>query len=928
MRPIQLTMSAFGPYAGLTSLDLTKLGTHGLYLITGDTGAGKTTIFDAIAFALYGEVSGENRRAHMLRSKYADADTPTFVELTFAYRDVRYTIRRNPEYTRQARRGGGQTLERAAAELTMPDGHVISKWREATAAIHEIMGVDHAQFTQIAMIAQGDFLKLLLASTDERKEIFRHIFKTDRYAQLQDRLKAAVAELTKGYAALKTELAVQVRQIDCPPDSPLAETLAAHTEMWMAAKPALAPLSALIARDNADAQASLSQLDEAEKALEAVHQTIGKVEEADKARAALDAEARKLAQNADVLQALQAQLSDMEAERPAHDALATEIARLENMLPQYDELDILTKDKTEKQLALVQAQADAETARSKAAELADKAERQKTGIATLQGIEAHLERLKNKIDAAQRLSSQLDELAELLRTYATLTAALQAKQNAYEITAENAAQARCAYERLNRLFLDNQAGILAAKLTDGEKCPVCGATTHPFPALPPDGAPSEDALQAAQAQAEALAKSAAQHSTEAGEIRGRLTAAEADLLVRAASQLGIAAPINHAAMPAIATMLSEHRTAAAESVQQLDAQRRAAQADAENKAKAEKLLPDLENRAQHAKTQADTLDAQIAALQAALTIRQETAKRFADTLPFASRLEALAALAAHKAKRDAWTTREAQLRTAQRTAQEAVTLSHGTRAALEKQLAGAPLAVLDEATAQRNALAKQKDILQAVHMQTAARLDRNSRTLDALTVKTQALDAAEQQLSWTKALSDTANGSLASREKIMLETYVQMQYFERVITKANVRFMAMSGGQYELARCLAAENNRAQSGLDLDVVDHYNSSQRNVRTLSGGESFMASLSLALGLSDEMQESAGFIRLDTMFIDEGFGSLDENALRLALKTLHDMSGGHRLVGIISHVSELKERIDKKIIITKSRDGASHADVILA
>ena len=189
MRPLKLTLSAFGPYAGRTVLELSKLGTNGLYLITGDTGAGKTTIFDAITYALYGEASGDHRDPSMFRSKYADAETPTEVELVFSYADKTYTVRRNPEYERPKARGEGYTVQKADAELRYPDGRVVTRLKEVNAAVREIMGVNRDQFLQIAMIAQGDFLKLLLATTEDRKAIFRRIFNTQPFLRLQERLK-------------------------------------------------------------------------------------------------------------------------------------------------------------------------------------------------------------------------------------------------------------------------------------------------------------------------------------------------------------------------------------------------------------------------------------------------------------------------------------------------------------------------------------------------------------------------------------------------------------------------------------------------------------------------------------------------------------------------------------------------------------------
>ena len=225
MRPIRLVMSAFGPYAGRTELELSKLGTSGLYLITGDTGAGKTTIFDAIAFALYGEASGTAREAGMLRSQYADITTPTEVELTFEYKGRQYVLRRNPEYTRPRTRGDGLTTEKAGAELHYPDGRVETRLKDVNRAIVEIMGVDRNQFAQIVMIAQGDFLKLLIAPTEERKKIFQKIFRTERFQLLQDKLKAESNALKNEHEKVSSGLRQYMEGIVCAADSPFADAV-------------------------------------------------------------------------------------------------------------------------------------------------------------------------------------------------------------------------------------------------------------------------------------------------------------------------------------------------------------------------------------------------------------------------------------------------------------------------------------------------------------------------------------------------------------------------------------------------------------------------------------------------------------------------------------------------------------------------------
>ena len=331
MRPLKLTMSAFGPYAGQTTVDFDALGTTGLYLITGDTGAGKTTIFDAIAYALYGEASGETRESSMLRSKYAEPETPTFVELIFANGGERYTVRRNPEYTRPKTRGTGTTVQKADAELTMPDGRVITKTREVTAAVTEVIGVDRAQFSRIAMIAQGEFRRLLLAQTDERKAIFRQIFRTGKYLALQNRLKDDAAALEKRCGELVAALRSTAETIDC--DDPDALPDAEDTDALLTA------LDALIDAD-ADARAQTNTKHEQAKAQHARLLTdLGKAQAVEQARAELKAAEADLQQAQREQASARAALDTAEAKQPDMEQLLQDIARLQDALSQYEQLD-------------------------------------------------------------------------------------------------------------------------------------------------------------------------------------------------------------------------------------------------------------------------------------------------------------------------------------------------------------------------------------------------------------------------------------------------------------------------------------------------------------------------------------------------------------------------------------------------------------
>ena len=376
-----------------------------------------------------------------------------------------------------------------------------------------------------------------------------------------------------------------------------------------------------------------------------------------------------------------------------------------------------------------------------------------------------------------------------------------------------------------------------------------------------------------------------------------------------------------------AEILDEEIRRQSQLLEELDGQLKAVEAQVSRKAAIEKERPRLTK-------ELDEMGAEIRSLSDSLTHRaaeemaaSEQADALRKTLRYDSRDKADEAVAAMEKKREDIESAVRETRKAMEDCDKKITVLRGKIEETTKLLKNDEKVDREEADARRKELVYEKKILQKDIGDIRLRLSSNLRTRDAMTEKMKELKAIDSKWSWVGALSDTANGNIAGKEKIMLETFVQTAYFDRVISRANVRLMVMTGGQYELKRSRQAENNRSQSGLELDVTDHYNGSERSVKTLSGGESFKASLSLALGLADELQATAGGIRLDTMFVDEGFGSLDEESLQQALKALADLAEGNRLVGIISHVSDLKERIDRQIVVKKDRNGGSRVQVVI-
>ncbi len=921
MRPIRLTLSAFGPYAGKTVFEMDKLGTQGLYLITGDTGAGKTTIFDAITFALYGEPSGETRETAMLRSKYAAEDTPTEVELTFAYAGKTYHVVRNPEYDRPAKRGDGTVRQKADATLTYPDGRVVTKLREVNQAVCEIMGIDRGQFTQIAMIAQGDFLKLLLASTEDRKKIFRQIFQTGRYQVLQERLKAASGELNKTCETLQASLRQSIESVLCPPDSEQAADWNTAVQGKLPMEDTIALLDTLCKQDETAQIACQTQLETIEQTLQTAQTQLGTAQQLQKAQAQLQTAQQEVAALAPQMAIWQTAYAKEQEKKPLRDALAEQIVQAKQALPRYDERDALQARLTQTTQTLAAAAQALDKHRADKKTLLTHVEQAQQELTLYKDAGAQQEKLQHMQKDLLARQKRMDELANLQQEWTKLDGRLAKAQARYTAQAQQAAQVQATYDRLHRAFLDEQAGVLAQTLAEHMPCPVCGSVDHPTPAQLTEHAPTAAALEQAKAQADTAQAQAAQASTAAAQCRGQAETAQTEILRRAAEALGdgtwedIPAKMQAAAAE-IAVQLGENQVAQQEMTQKL-----------QRAAKIEAWLPKQAGKQQQ-------LEDAIAAAQTALATGERDTQNLLDAiethgkrLAFATRAQAETALKAQEKQLESM---QNALESAQKTLQQGksrMDALQGTVAALTTQTQDTAPIDLAALTTQLTALQQDKQGKTAQHTQIISRLDRNRALLTQMHTQQDKLAAAETRWSWVRTLSNTASGNLSGRERVMLETYVQMTYFDRILVRANTRLMQMTGGQYELRRSTVAENNRSQSGLDLDVLDHYNGSVRSVKTLSGGESFKASLSLALGLSDEIQSAAGGIQLDTMFVDEGFGSLDESSLQQAMQALAGLATGNRLVGIISHVAELKERIDMQILVKKERNGGSSAKIIV-
>ena len=932
MRPLRLTLSAFGPYAAEITLDLEKLGRGGLYLITGDTGAGKTTIFDAITYALYDHSSSGIREGSMLRCKYADDKTPTFVELEFEVHGVRYTVRRNPEYQRPKARGEGMTTEKADATLTYPDDRPpVTKAKDVTAAVQEIIGLDYNQFSQIVLIAQGQFTKLLNASTEERSRIFRKLFRTQRYAQLQERLQAEASALNQQRTAQNAKLDSLLGGLQFSPKDPDAEALRALCAQTVP-ETALALLDALTARQAAALEEAGTALQATEAQLDTVQQQLGAAAQAQRLAQQLAVRQAELAAAKPALDAARAEADRHAGDAAQLDALTAQVTQAQSALAAYDALDTLCRQQTEARDAARLAAAQAQKRRTQLDNLNAALTAAETELAALADADTRLLALQTRSAQLAQRGEALAKLEQRLADCQRQAKAAHKAQENYRAAAAAQDEARARRDALERAFLDAQAGLLAESLVEGAPCPVCGSTHHPARALLPHTAPTQAQVEAARQAAAETDRQAQNASAAAQSALAAANEAKTSLRRDAETLLPERFTTPEGTVPltfALMTNVLAEETAALQTAQadcaarcrQTEADcRRKAQLEADRQAKT-RQRPALEQAAAEADRSAAAQNASADALEGQIAERRAA-------LPYPRRADAQAALdkleADRRTLRTGMDTAQRKLKQAEQAvaaAEAAVEALTAQQTAAQKEL---PARSAEELTAQQTALTAARETLRSREKQLSAQLLPNRKTAAQYRAAAEARQALESRWQWVSALAATAGGTLTSKQKIKLEAYIQMNYLDRILRYANTRLMQMTAGQYELER-IGAENQRSQSGLDLGVIDHYNGTRRSVKTLSGGESFKASLALALGLSDEVQSTAGGIRLDTLFLDEGFGSLDEESLEQAIRVLSGLTEGDRLVGIISHVGALKDRIDRQVVVHKARTGGSTVEL---
>lgn len=939
-----MKISAFGPYKDEEEIDFRSLD-GGVFLITGDTGSGKTSVFDAISFALYGEASGNIRLSSMMRSDFAKEKTETFVELLFENNGQEYFVRRSPEYLRAKKRGEGYTKKSADAILKYPDGRIVHRYQQVTSEVIQILGITKEQFNNIAMIAQGDFMRLILAKSDERSKIFRDIFDTHVYLDLQSGLKQEMFNRMGENKDYENSIFQYENDTLCDDKSQYSGeylSILKNKNINEISK-FMRIMDKIVKEDNEIYKKQMDEKLSIDALSELISEYLELEKDNEKLKRSLNEKNRIILDNQESLKKTEEEVRTHTDKKAERDKDFEKLTHLKSKLAEYDILDgkILAKKAYEDELKQIEEALEKIVKEEKAKEekqnvLAGIKEQYEKARIEKAGIELQL----NHLEETDRLLSNIIERKKNIKTYEKNLSKeqeiyLNLEQELNSINKESA--------KVSELFMRNQAGIMAENLAEGEPCPVCGSRVHPVKAEVLTETATWDEVKRLRKESDKAAKKCEKSAGDCSRIRGRLEQEKLELekdivkynerkypeqpeqtvdisediqkdnqlrielesritlLINEKNKWNDFMEKNHniseqiKQIKEVFEMLSTKKRELEESIQTKQVELAGIRAEIEGiknnlnfetKKKAEDEAKELErfinaydNKLEELKAKVDKIKTKKSADEAELNMLKKNIRE-----------------------------NEKKIKKAfERIKEKSPDLASSDR--VSKEVMKDKKSEADSASSK---LAKETG-------ETEFRIRTNQISIKKLKAILDKRESAVNEYLRYRKLSDVANGNVQGREKLTFERYVQGTYFEYIIMAANKRLSIMTEGRYELIKRKDG-GLRNQSGLELDVKDAYTGKVRSVNTLSGGEAFKASLSMALGLSDVVQSYAGGIKLDSMFIDEGFGSLDEESLDKAIDILSGLSGKNRMIGIISHVSALKSRIDKKIEITKTINGS--------
>ena len=930
MRPNKLVLSAFGPYASKVELDLSQLGENGVYLITGDTGAGKTTIFDAITFALFGKPSGDIRDVKTLRSEYANEEIETYVELDFIYHDEEYHIYRRPEYTYTHVQKNGEVKQRSKATdayLILPNGDRIVKPTEVTKQVEQLLGMKRDQFRQIAMIAQGSFLEILNADTKERGRLFEKVFMTSKYSVLMDRLNQMAKESSIALNDAKLRLQQIISDIRVP------EILQEQYEQTLKtfAMNDIQPVYDLLDNIIIGAKEGIENLQKQKEQVQKQLQKSRK-EETEKTKQLQDLLSLEKLLKEKPVKEEKANLyterlkTDGEKYRIQIDALKKEQAQIEHELPEYAGLTKLTAKLAEIKKQGSSVLKDLETKTSLKKQLDEDITLKQKEAQILTDSELSLNKLFIKEEEIEKKISAFYHASMIQSNYQNAVDNLKEKTQSLQESTDRKAMLQKQYDDAQLSYFANQAGLLASRLIKGEPCPVCGSIEHPRPASYSDQLVTQEEINQYKKKADQVEKEyqVASKACVDANLKMSTLQNELELVLKSVTEQTI--PLGN-----VKTFIDEHTVQLKKEQKEISTRIKQLQQQSKRYQELLKMIPKLQQKL----TALAEEVSQSEITQAKLSVEHEQIqKQVQETtakLKYSSETEAKNRVAILAKQILEYQQQIDQLANESKLAMDELVYVSAQIDMLREKVDSS----IDKIPLQKNQLGllqaeienlqvQQEEILKSIHDTQMYESDAQD-TKKKIKSESDTYQTKLSRYSSLRELADVAMGNgRSSKEKITLQEYVQIAYLDRMIHKANERYLSMSNQQYQLVRSAGTKDKRSHEALDLDVIDFSNGSIRPVSSLSGGESFIASLALALGMSDEIQSQAGGIQIDTMFIDEGFGTLDRDSLNNAIQTLMKLSGENRLVGIISHVKELKERIHKGIIVTKDLHG-SHGSV---
>ncbi|MFR8146197.1 MAG: AAA family ATPase [Clostridia bacterium] len=891
MKPINLKISAFGPYKDEVNIDFTKLGENGIFLITGDTGAGKTSIFDAISFAIFGEVSGSNRPIQTLRSDFADINIDTYVELEFVHKNRKYKILRNPSYEKPKKKGEGFTKKSADASLEYDDV-VVSGIKNVDIKIEEILGINAKQFKQISMLAQGEFLKILFAESKERTEIFRKIFDTNIYNSIARKLKEKLKTNEDKLKELKNSFITNTANI-----------------LWEEEK-----------NINLDNKINEIDIDNVLKELEQ------ELEENKEENTNIEEEITKQEKEIKVIEENISKQEELNLKIENYKQLLTkqneykkqeeEIEKLKNKIAQNQKIREIIKPKADKvnneKEIIKKLEKDLDTIKRNIQIGNAKEKEHEKKVEIVNKIGEKYKEYNNYLE----IKKELLEKANIIKNIENLEITKNNYLKEYEQLEKEYKIINNEYLEKESEFFKEQVGIIAEKLEENKPCPVCGSITHPNIAKKSASVLSKEELEKIKKNLEIKQNNKLKKQEECIKVNSQINILIQEIgkesdnkleLESAKNKLKEEFNINKEKLISIEqTILKEYKSILNKNLDitkfEYD--------------KFKDSIIDLINLEKNELVKSKTLqEEKMNQLQESnLRLDKYTKEYFNELLKLRFKNEE---------EYNKILLTNIEIENTQKNIEDFtrnVAINNTKISDLEKEAKGKSTKDLK---IQKEKLMEYKNILtekRKEYVKVKGKLDNNMRIYKLLLENAKELKQKIKDFIIYDELSRTANGTLAGKKRIEFEQYVQATYFDMVILEANKRLAKMTENRYFLIRKEEPEKISDKIGLDLEVKDNYNGKIRDVKSLSGGEAFKAALSLALGLSDVIQSYSGGIVVDTLFIDEGFGSLDTESREQAINTLSLLIDNNKLIGIISHVTELKERIDKKIIVTKTSDGS--------